>query len=89
MQKFKKQVQQIKDLNNQYKKYWEQEFEDRNYSQIIANPDNFENNVFYHQANSEAEKNSILKNNFDFNQVNGSNCGVEVGMYLGRDKIHL
>ncbi|NCU41544.1 MAG: hypothetical protein EOM19_02350 [Candidatus Moranbacteria bacterium] len=86
MQNFEEQINQIKTLNTKYKEYWEREFEDRDYSEIIANPDSFENSVFYHQANSEEEKNEILENGFDFNKVQKNNCGVGGGLYLGRDK---
>lgn len=86
MTTFQKEIQEIKNLNNKYKDYWEREFEGRNYSQIIANPDNFEYGVFYHQANSEEDKKSILENGFDINKIQKNNCGVGVGLYLGRDK---
>lgn len=83
---FQNQVQQIKSLNNQYIEYWEREFEDRDYSQIIANPENFEDRVYYHQANSKEEKDSILKNGFDFSRIQENNCWVGIGLYIWRDK---
>lgn len=86
MTTFRKEIREVKNLNNKYKSYWEKEFEDRDYSEIIANPDNYENDVFYHQANSKEEKESILNNGFDSNKLKKSNCGVSSGLYLGRDK---
>lgn len=38
MTTFQKEIQEVKNLNDKYKSYWEREFENRDYSQIIANP---------------------------------------------------
>lgn len=86
MDNFKKEIEEIKNLNYKYNEYWEREYENRNWSEYISNPDKFENGVFYHQTNSEEERKSILKNGFNFKKVKKSNCGVGVGLYLGRDK---
>lgn len=86
MNNFKEEVEEIKKLNFQYESYWRKEFEGREYSQIIANPDNFEEDVFYHQANSEFDMISIVENGFNIKKVSKVNCGVGAGLYLGRDK---
>lgn len=86
MDTFKKEKQELKLLNKKYEKYWETEFCDRDYSDVIANYDNFDENVFYHQTNSEEDRKSILENGFDPEMVLESNRGVGKGLYLGRDR---
>jgi len=83
---FQDEIQQIKELNYRYKEYWEEEFEGRDYSIIIANPENFKENIFYHQANNTEDKDIILKNGFDVNKIEKNNCGLGSGLYLGRDR---
>lgn len=41
MTTFQKEILEVKNLNNKYKSYWEREFGDRDYSQIISNLKNF------------------------------------------------
>jgi len=86
MKTFKEEKKEIDSLNRNHKSYWEREFNGRDYSDIICNPKNFKRNIYYHQANSEEEKQSILENGFDIYRIRKSNCGAGRGLYLGRDR---
>ena len=86
MKTFQEEKNEIDFLNSKHKPYWEKEFNGRDYSDIISDPKNFKKNIFYHQANSEEDKLSILENGFDINRIEKSNRGAGKGFYLGRDK---
>jgi len=83
---FKKQKKEIKNLHKKYEEYLKNEYGKRNYSLNLSNPNNFVDGIYYHQTNSEEEKDNIAKNGFDETRVFNSNCGVGRGLYLGRDK---
>ena len=76
----------IKKLHKKYEAYLKLEYAGRDYSLNLSNPDNFIDGVYYHQANSEEDRNNIIQNGFDAKRVQRSNCGVGKGLYLGRDK---
>lgn len=86
MKNFEEQKIEIKKLHKKYEDYLMSEYVGRNYFLNLSNPDNFIDDVYYHQANSNKEKEAILKNGFDANKVSNRNCGAGRGLYLGRDK---
>jgi len=82
----KTQKNEIRRLHKKYEEYLKAEYEGRDYSVNLSNPDNFVDNIFYHQANSEKERDAIITNGFDVNMIKVSNCGAGRGLYIGRDK---
>jgi hypothetical protein len=83
---FETQKREIKKLHKKYEAYLKLEYGERDYSLNIGNPDNFVDGIYYHQTNSEEDRNNIIKNGFNTNRVQKSNRGVGKGLYLGRDK---
>lgn len=86
MKTIEEQKNEIKKLHKKYEDYLMSEYAGRNYFLNLSNPDNFSDGVYYHQANSNKEKEAILKKGFDANKVSDRNCGAGRGLYLGRDK---
>lgn len=86
VKKFEQQKNEIKKLHKKYESYLRREYDGRDYFCFLSNPNNFGENIFYHQANSTKERNSIIRNGFNENKVKKSNCGAGRGLYLGRDK---
>ncbi len=80
------QRKEIWNLHKKYEKYLSLEYGDRDYHLYLSNPDNFKNNVYYHQANSVKDRDNILNNGFKLNKVKPTNCGAGRGLYLSRDK---
>lgn len=83
---FEKQKNEVNNLHKKYEEYLNSEYTGRDYSLNLSNPDNFIDGIYYHQANSNKEKEAILKKGFDANKVRNRNCGAGRGLYLGRDK---
>ncbi|MFH0947630.1 MAG: hypothetical protein V1833_01345 [Elusimicrobiota bacterium] len=77
---------EVKKLNYKYKHYLMREYIDGDWSYYLSNPDNFIEGIFYHQANSLKDKQSVLKSGFNDTKIDKSNCGAGRGLYLGRDK---
>jgi len=86
LKSFETQKNEVKNLHKKYEEYLNLEYAGRDYSLNLSNPDNFVDRIYYHQANSQEERESILKNGFDENKVSNSHCGAGRGLYLGRDK---
>ncbi len=86
MKTFEEQKNEIKKLHKKYEEYLIKEYGSRDYSVNLSDPNNFVNGIYYHQSNSQKNKNKILSKGFDKNKFQKSNCGVGVGLYLGRDK---
>ena len=86
MKNFNEQKIEIKKLHKKYEEYLNLEYAGRNYSLNLSNPDTFIDGIYYHQANSNKEKEAIMKKGFDANKVNNRNCGAGRGLYLSRDK---
>jgi hypothetical protein len=86
MKTFEEQKKEVIFLNEKYKQYLEKEFWERDYIKSISDPENFIEDIYYHQANSYEEKMSILKNWFDCDLVEKSNCWIWRGLYVWRDK---
>ena len=84
--KLEQEKEQIKKLNFRYKNYLAKEFNGRDYSGYISNPKNFEDGVYYHQANSKLDRARIFNKGYDEAFLNPSNKGAGVGLYLGRDR---
>jgi len=83
---FETQKSEIKKLHKKYEGYLDREYSGRSYACFLSNPDNFFDGIYYHQANSPEERESILENGFDETKVSHSHCGAGRGLYLGRDK---
>lgn len=86
MKSFEEQKVEVKELHKKYEDYLNVEYAGRDYFLNLSNSDNFIDGVYYHQANSNKEKEVILKKGFDTNKVSNRNCGAGRGLYLGRDK---
>ncbi len=86
MKNLKEQKAEIKKLHKKYEVYLMAEYGDRDYADNLSDPDNFVDGIYYHQANSQEDKDKIINNGFDKNRVQKSNRGVSVGLYLGRDR---
>ncbi len=86
MKNFEEQKNEIKKLHKKYEEYLNLEYCGRAYFLNLSNPHNFVDGVYYHQANSQKDKKEIIKKGFDKNKIQKSNCGVGMGLYLGRDK---
>ena len=86
LKSFETQKNEVKNLHKKYEEYLNLEYAGRDYSLNLSNSDNFVDRIYYHQANSQEERESILKNGFDENKVSNSHCGAGRGLYLGRDK---
>lgn len=86
LKNFETQKLEIKKLHKKYEGYLNSEYAGRNYFCYLSNPDNFVDGVYYHQANSEKERDDVIINGFDINKVQKSNCGAGRGLYIGRDK---
>lgn len=85
MKTFEEQKKEILQLNRKYESYLKKEFGERAIISI-SNPNNFEEDIFYHQANSYEDKISILENWFNFAFIETSNCWAWRGLYVWRDK---
>lgn len=83
---FETQKNEVNNLHKKYEEYLNSEYVGRDYSLNLSNPDNFIDGIYYHQANSNKGKETILKKGFDANKVSNRNCGAGRGLYLGRDK---
>lgn len=86
MKNLKEQKIATKKLHKKYESYLKSEYSGRDYSCFLSNPNNFIENIYYHQADSEDDMTDIIKNGFDADRIQKSNCGVGKGLYLGRDK---
>lgn len=83
---FETQKSEVKNLHTKYEEYLDSEYAGMDYFCYLSNPDNFIDGVYYHQANSEKERDNIITDGFDINKIQKSNCGAGRGLYLGRDK---
>lgn len=88
MKRFDKEKLEVKRLNSTLKivSTLKREFGDRDYYRYISNPNNFEEDVFYHNANSSEDAINIIRFGYNTNSLDDNNCGVGRGLYLGRDK---
>ncbi|MFH0854105.1 MAG: hypothetical protein V1891_01285 [bacterium] len=86
MKSFNKQKKEVKELHKKYEEYLMAEYGNRDYTVNLSDPNNFVDGIYYHQANSQKDKDEIISNGFDGDKVKKSNRGVGMGLYLGRDK---
>jgi hypothetical protein len=85
---FQREKAQIEKLNSSREivSVLRREFGERDFSRYISKPQNFQETVFFHNANSRRDAHAIVKFGFKDQFVTPNNSGLERGLYVGRDK---
>ncbi|OQX22186.1 MAG: hypothetical protein BWK75_01410 [Candidatus Altiarchaeales archaeon A3] len=87
MKNFEIQKREVIQMNSSVSNYLKKEFNrTSDYCKYLSNHNNFLPDIYYHQANSKKDARSIMKNGYNEYLMFESNCGLDKGLYMGRDK---